>query len=152
MSTRQQASRSSAQKSLKCGSKSPFNESRKMKTKKECVGHAMGEELNDRDMQNHGKLSEIYSMQKTVMAKLDRLNDIKKRIVNVEQDVKPPVAPCAHLVLRINNNLRKLSESIGTIKGARQFVKGEAVEMVSKNLHIFAQIDKCLFDKHLPFM
>ena len=57
--------------------------------------------------------------------------------------LKPAVSPCAHLVLRINNNLRKLSESIGTIKGERQLVKGEAVEMVSKNLHIFAQIDKC---------
>ena len=88
MSTRQHASRSSAQKSLKCGSKSPFNESRKMKTNKECVGDAMGEELDDGDVQNHGKLSEIYSMLKTVMAKLDTLDDIKKRIVNVEQDVK----------------------------------------------------------------
>ena len=72
MSTRQHASRSSAQKSLKCGSKSPFNESRKMKTNKECVGDAMGEELDDGDVPNHRKLSEIYSMLKTVMAKLQR--------------------------------------------------------------------------------
>ena len=59
-----------------------------MKTNKECVGDAMGEELDDGDVQNHRKLSEIYSMLKTVMAKLDTLDDIKKRIVNVEQDVK----------------------------------------------------------------
>ena len=59
-----------------------------MKTNKECVGDAMGEELDDGDVQNHGKLSEIYSMLKTVMAKLDTLEDIKKRIVNVEQGVK----------------------------------------------------------------
>ena len=48
----------------------------------------MREELDDGDVQNHGKLSEIYSMLKTVMGKLDTLDDIKKRIVNVEQDVK----------------------------------------------------------------
>ena len=59
-----------------------------MKTSKECVGDAMGEELDNGDLQNHGKLSEIYSMLKMVMAKLDTLDDIKKRIVNVEQDVK----------------------------------------------------------------
>ena len=40
----------------------------------------MREELDDGDVQNHGKLSEIYSMLKTVMAKLDTLDDIKKRI------------------------------------------------------------------------
>ena len=114
-----------------------------MKTNKECVGDAMGEELDNRNVQNHGKLSEIFSMLKMVMAKLDTLDDIKKRIANVEQDIKAAVSPCAHLVLHINNNLRKLLESIRTIKGARQFAKGEAVEMVSKKLHIFAQIDKC---------
>ena len=59
-----------------------------MKTSKECVGDAMAEELDDGDLQNHGKLSEIYSMLKTVMAKLDTLDDGNKRIVNVEQDAK----------------------------------------------------------------
>ena len=42
---------------------------------KECVGDGIGE-LDDGDGQNLGKLSEIYSMLKTVMAKLDMLDDI----------------------------------------------------------------------------
>lgn len=59
-----------------------------MKTSKDYVGDVMGEEFGNKDLQDHGKLTEIYSMLKTVMAKLDTFDDIKKRIVSIEQDVK----------------------------------------------------------------
>jgi hypothetical protein len=87
MLTGQHTLKSSAQKVSKS---TPNNSVDKTKVKPAKTNNTSSRspEKNEKKREDSHRIEEIYGMLKTVMAKLDTLDDIQKRIVCVEQDFK----------------------------------------------------------------
>ncbi|CAB3998116.1 Hypothetical predicted protein [Paramuricea clavata] len=88
MLTRQHALKSSRQIESKSTLNNPANETAKMKSAKSKSTPSKSPGKSEEKRLDHEKLDEIYEMIRTVMAKLDTLDEIKNRIVCVEQDFK----------------------------------------------------------------
>ena len=129
MLTRQHALKSSRQIESKSTLNNAANETAKMKSAKSKSTPSKSPGKSEEKRLDNEKLDEIYEMIRTVMAKLDTLDEIKNRIVCVEQDFKQMKSylEFAHA------EVQDLKEQIGNAKNSEEENRNRIVELEEAN-------------------
>jgi tRNA threonylcarbamoyladenosine modification (KEOPS) complex Pcc1 subunit len=131
--------KSSRQIESKSTLNNPANETAKTKSTKSKSTPSKSPGKSEEKRLDNEKLDEIYEMIRTVMAKLDTLDEIKNRIVCVEQDFKQMKSSLEFAHAEVQD----LKEQIGNAKNSEEENRNRIVELEEAQL---IEANRCLHE------